>query len=177
MKVIKVILGTTLVIISLIGLFFLYSLYINPKSPLDYAEYNEGEKKISIRYFRPYKNQRLIFGNLNEDPLIPYGSYWRLGANLTTKITINRDLDFAGRFLPRGTYGLYTYPYAENWVIYLHTKTGGYSFNEPNSEGVVMKINIPIKPIDTIHEQFTIDFVESSIRMRWENIQALIPIN
>ena len=100
-----------------------------------------------------------------------------MGANLTTKITINRDLDFARRVLPRGSYGLYTYPYAENWVLYLHAKTGGYSFNEPDSEGVVMKINIPIKPIDTIHEQFTIDFVESSIRMRWENIEALIPIN
>ena len=177
MKVIKVIVCTILFIISVIALFFVYSLYINPKSPSDYAEYNEGDKKIIIRYFRPYKNKRLIFGKLDKNPLVPYGTYWRLGANLTTRITTNKDLDFAGRILPKGTYGLYTYPYAENWVLYVHTKTGGYSFNEPDIEGIIMKINIPIESIDTIHEQFTIDFVETSIRMRWDNIQALIPIN
>ncbi len=177
MKTIKTTMSILMIFVFLAGLFFVYNLHINPKSSRGTAEYKRNGKEINIRYYRPYKNERLIFGDANEGALVPYGVYWRLGANLTTRISTNQDLDFAGRFLPKGNYGLYAYPYAENWIIFLHTKTGGYSFNEPDPEGVIMKINIPVQSLNITHEQFTIDFVGSSLRIRWDNIQVVIPIN
>ena len=40
-----------------------------------------------------------------------------------------------------------------------------------------MKINLPVQKLDKSLEQFTIDFVESSLRMRWDKIKVVIPIN
>lgn len=177
MKVFKIIIGVLLILVILIVSFLAYNLFINPKSPKDLVEFKTDEKEISVQYYQPYKNERLIFGELDNSALVPYGYYWRLGANLTTKITTNQDLNFAGRSLPKGTYGLYAYPYAENWVVIVHEKTGRISFSEPNSKGILMKINLPVQKLDKSLEQFTIDFVESSLRMRWDKTKVVIPIN
>ena len=177
MKVFKIIIGVLLSLVILTSSFLAYNLFINPKSPKDVAEFKKDDKEISVQYYRPYKNERLIFGELDNGALVPYGSYWRLGANLTTKITTNKNLNFAGRNLPKGTYGLYAYPYAENWIVIVHEKTGRISLTEPDSKGILMKINLPVQKLDKSLEQFTIDFVESSLRMRWDKTKVVIPIN
>jgi len=79
--------------------------------------------------------------------------------------------------LPKGSYGLYAYPYAENWVIYVHSKTGGLSFTEPDPSGILMKVNVPVQSFEEPLEQFTIDFVDSSLRMRWDTTKVVIPIH
>ena len=177
MKPIKIILGILLSLFILGISYFTYNLFINPISPRESVEYKNKGKEINISYYRPYKKERLIFGEATDGALVPYGKYWRLGANLTTKVITNQDLNIAGRKLPKGTYGLYTYPYAENWVLVIHETTGRISFSEPDSNGIIMKINIPVKSIDKPLEQFTIDFVGSSIRMRWDRTKVIIPIN
>ena len=177
MKPIKIILGILISSLILVGSYFAYNLFINPISPRESVKYKSEGKEISISYYRPYKKERLIFGEAAEGALVPYGKYWRLGANLTTKIITNNDLDITGRKLPKGTYGLYTYPYAENWMLVIHETTGRISFSEPDSKGILMKINIPVQAIDNSLEQFTIDFVGSSIRMRWDRTKVIIPIN
>ena len=61
--------ATKILIVLLVGLvliaaaYFAYALYINPKSPMGSAAYSNGDKEISIRYYRPYKKDRLIFGD------------------------------------------------------------------------------------------------------------------
>ena len=62
MKILKSFLFILLLIIGLAGFYFVYGLYINPKSPLEHVDYTDGDTEISIRYYRPYKNERLIFG-------------------------------------------------------------------------------------------------------------------
>jgi hypothetical protein len=176
MKIIKISLFALLGLVVIAGLFFAYGLYINPKSPLGTAEFKAVDKEISVRYYRPYKKGRLIFGEATDGALVPFGSYWRLGANLTTKLTTNQDLDIAGRLLPKGTYGLYVYPYAENWVLYIHTKTAGFSASEPDSSGIVMKINLPVQQLETPVEQFTMDFVGSALRIQWDTTKVVIPL-
>ena len=176
MKILKRIFLGILALLLLGGLYFVYGLYINPKSPLGSAHYEKENQTIDIRYYRPYKNDRLIFGDKNENALVPFGLYWRLGANLTTKLTATSDFTFAGRSLPAGSYGLYTYPYAENWVMVVHRNSGGFSAAEPDSEGIVMKVNVPVQTLDSPVEQFTIDFVDHYLRMRWDTTQVVIPI-
>ena len=177
MKLLKRILFVILLLVGIAGLYFIYGLYINPKSPLDHAEYKMGDTEVSIRYYRPYKNERLIFGTKEDGALVHYGEYWRLGANLTTKLKTNTELSFAGRLLKAGTYGLYTYPEKDNWVVVVHTKTGGFSFAEPDSSGIIMKINTATQVLDKSLEQFTIDFVDNYLRMRWDTTQVTIPID
>jgi hypothetical protein len=177
MKTIKRIFLFLLPLIGVAGLYFIYGLYINPKSPLGHVDHTLGETEINIRYYRPYKKDRLIFGTKEEGALIPYGEYWRLGANLTTKIKVSKAISFAGRPLDAGTYGLYAYPEKENWVIVVHTKTGGFSALEPDPAGVIMKVNTATQNLDKPLEQFTIDFVDNYLRMRWDTTQITLPIN
>ena len=177
MKFFKIFIYSLISIVFIACLYLAYALYINPKSPKGTAEYISDGKVIEVRYYRPFKNGRLIFGKPGDGALVPFNNYWRLGANLTTKLTTNQDLDFAGRLLTKGSYGLYAYPFAENWIIYVHNKTGGLSFSEPDSSGIVMKINVPVQKLSESLEQFTIDFVESSLRIRWDDIKVIIPIH
>ena len=177
MKIFNKILIAVIMLITLAGCLLLYGLYINPKSPLGHAYYNNGQDDISIRYYRPSKKERKIFGNKKEGALVPYGSYWRLGANLTTKMETKTTISFAGRKLAAGTYGLYAYPNKENWVIVVHQKTGGYSFAEPDESGVIMKINTASQSLDKSIEKFTIDFIDNYLRIRWDTTQVSIPIN
>ena len=177
MKILKSFLFILLLIIGLAGIYFVYGLYINPKSPLEHVNYTDGDTEISIRYYRPYKNERLIFGTKESGALVPYGAYWRLGANLTTKLTTNKDISVAGRSLKAGTYGLYAYPEKENWVVVVHTKTGGFSFAEPDLAGIIMKINTATQALGKPLEQFTIDFVDNYLRMRWDSTQITLPIH
>ena len=51
------------------------------------------------------------------------------------------------------------------------------SLTEPDFKGILMKINLPVQKLDKSLEQFTIDFVESSLRMRWDKTKVVIPIN
>lgn len=177
MKILKRIIILLLLLAGIVGLYLVYSLYINPKSPLGHAEYKNGDTEINIRYYRPFKNDRLIFGAKADDALVPYGEYWRLGANLTTKMEINKRISIGGRSLEAGTYGLYAYPQKENWVLVVNTKTGGISFSEPNPEGVLIKINAATQSLEEPLEQFTIDFVDNFLRMRWDTTQVTLPID
>jgi len=43
MKLLKRILFVILLLVGIAGLYFIYGLYINPKSPLDHAEYKMGD--------------------------------------------------------------------------------------------------------------------------------------
>jgi len=177
MKILKYILLTVVSLVVIAAAFFAYGLYINPKSPKGTAEYSSGSTEIDIRYYRPFKNNRLIFGAQEDGALVPYGQYWRLGANLTTRLTTNTDLSFASRSLPAGSYGLYTYPYKDHWLLVVHEKTGGFSNAEPDPAAVVMKLNLPVESLPEVVEQFTIDFLEQNIRLRWDTTQVLIPFS
>ena len=40
-----------------------------------------------------------------------------------------------------------------------------------------MKVNVPVTSLSESVEQFTIDFVDSSLRFRWDTTEVLIPIH
>jgi len=177
MKILKYSLVLLLTVVVVAAAYFVYGIYINPKSPKGMAEYSNGATSIQIRYYRPFKNDRLIFGAQQDGALVPFGEYWRLGANLTTRLQTNTDLSLASRPLPAGTYNLYTYPYQDHWMLVVHEKTGGFSNAEPDPAGIVMRINLPVEYLPETMEQFTIDFVEQNIRLRWDTTQVLIPFS
>lgn len=177
MKKFKIILLSLLALVIVLGGYFIYALYINPKSPYGNSIYNTQNNTIEVDYYRPYKKNRLIFGEKADGALVPYGEYWRLGANFTTTLSTKESISLAGRQIEPGTYGMYTYPYAENWVLVLHEKASGLSAAEPDPSGILMKINVPVQTLDAPVEQLTIDFVDNFIRMRWDTTQVVLSID
>jgi hypothetical protein len=56
-------------------------------------------------------------------------------------------------------------------------KQEALSFTEPDPSGILMKVNLPVQSLEEPLEQFTIDFVDSSLRIRWDTTKVVIPIH
>ena len=85
------------VLYSLLLIFLAFSLFViytisNPTSPLETV--STENQDISITYSRPYKKNRLIFGDEKDGALVPNGVYWRTGANKHTFIETEKTLIF-----------------------------------------------------------------------------------
>jgi hypothetical protein len=125
-------------------------------SPPGSATLTSGGMTITVNYSRPSVRGRVIFGNESQSPLLPYGKYWRLGANESTEITINRDVLFNGTPVKAGTYWMYAIPGPETFDIVLNSELGKWGAWEPNYDKDVMRTKIPVKQTTASVEQFTI---------------------
>ena len=176
----KISIAVVILVLTVLGYFY-YALIINPKSPQGTAVFDKDDLKMEVTYYRPYKKGRLIFGDESQGALLPYGKYWRLGANLVTKIEVNQGITFAGVDLDAGSYRLYAYPQESYWELIVHTDPFGSSAQEPDPAGIIARVNLEKSSLNEIVEQFTIDFETSPknilLRMRWDTTEINIPIN
>jgi hypothetical protein len=156
-------------------------IFINPTSPRDNSEFKKGSTIISVDYSRPFKKERLIFGDSLDGALVPYGKYWRLGANLATTLKINESISFGKRELESGKYRMYATPYKNYWKISINSEAVAFGSFEPDYKKDLFSINILSTQVSDSLEQLTIDFTnddgQTAIRIRWDNTQVLIPIN
>jgi hypothetical protein len=128
---------------------------------------------VSVRYGRPYKNGRDIFGGL-----VPYGKVYRLGADSATTITFDKDVEFAGKPVKAGTYTLFVIPNKESWTIILNSQPGqwgAYSYDKYKDKDV-LHVDVPVKKADKVVEQLTISFPESSMLIEWDQTQVTVPV-
>ena len=158
-----------------------YSTFINPKSPKDTVTLSNGDLKIEVVYSRPYKKERLIFGSAEDNALVPFGKYWRLGANAASTFSTNKDISFAGRPLKAGKYRLYAIPEADHWVVALNTEYGAFGYSEPDYSKDVMRVNVVAAQLLSPVEQFTIELSENdgntTLSMRWDTTAVTVPLN
>lgn len=158
-----------------------YSTFINPKSPKDTVTLTSEDLTIEVVYSRPYKKERLIFGSAEDNALVPFGKYWRLGANAASTFSTNKDISFAGRPLKAGKYRLYAIPEADHWVVALNTEYGAFGYSEPDYSKDVMRVNVVAAQLLSPVEQFTIELNENdgnaTLSMRWDTTAVTVPLN
>jgi hypothetical protein len=125
-------------------------------SPADTVVFQDNDFLFTVEYCRPYKKGRLIFGKDPEKALVPYGQYWRTGANDATEIEFNKDITITGDSLKAGRYRFYTIPDEEEWILVFNSELDEWGYYEPDSSMDILRI--PVKPVktDTICEQFLI---------------------
>ena len=90
---------TGLIVVA--GLYIAYTI-LNPKSPFDKISFQKENMQLEVEYSRPYKKDRLIFGNKNDGALVPYNEYWRTGANAATQFATNQEIQFGDETLSAG---------------------------------------------------------------------------
>src|SRR5262245_50315964 len=76
-----------------------------------------GLTEITVDYSSPGVKGRKIWGGL-----VPYDQMWRAGANSATKVTFSRDVTFAGKPEPAGTYSFFVIPGKSEWTVILNKK-------------------------------------------------------
>jgi len=170
---------TLIVFVVLISAGYLYITLTPPASPLDTSNFNQDGKEISITYSKPYKKDRLIFGDESDGALVPYNQYWRTGANRHTIINTNSDLNFNDNILSSGEYSLYTVPGKDTWKVVINSENGYFGIVQPDSDNDLFSFEASSSILEDTVEQLSIDFVtdsiSSSIRLRWDTTQVLMP--
>lgn len=155
-------------------------------SPAATVSQTIGFTKVSIAYSRPAVRGRKVFGNLPDGKkgLVPYGRIWRVGANESTKITVDADVSIMSNTLAKGTYALYTFPGENEWQVVFHKNTThwGDGRNNYNQEEDAFRIKVKPNSEVSFQENFQISFDKithdgADMIWHWENTQIMIPIS
>ncbi len=176
----KIFIGLGVLLVAFV-LYVSYTLMF-PKSPYKTTEFSDRGLDIKVVYSQPFKKGRLIFGEEKDGALQPYGKYWRLGANAATEITVNKNVNFAGKPLNAGTYRMYAVPGETTFQIGLNSELGVFlAVNEPDYSLDVLKVEVPVSMAPSETEQFTINFGTDSAGVKmdlvWDRALVSIPIS
>lgn len=154
-----------------------YSQFTLPAaSPRQKVEQQFSMSKITVDYGRPGVKGRKVFGEL-----VPFGKVWRVGANAATKIIFEQSVNFGGKTVPAGTYGLFVVPQEKEWKIILNKDAqqwGAYGFEEKLN---VLEVTVPVQRIAEKQEFFEItlnpvDDQSADLVMKWELTKVVIPV-
>ena len=160
-----------LVLLAMVSLIVFSS--CGQKKPLSPHETSIGQD-ISVRYGRPYKKGRVIFGGLE-----PYGKVYRCGADSATTITFDKDVNFGGKPVKAGTYTLFVIPNEQSWTIILNSQLGQWgAFDyDKYKDKDILHVDVPVKKLDSPVEQLTITLPASAMTIEWDNVQVAVPVN
>ncbi|NNK88500.1 MAG: DUF2911 domain-containing protein [Flavobacteriaceae bacterium] len=175
-----------ILLLILVALGILVHLYFNTEtfkprlSPKDTVEFKLNDLKLEVFYNRPSKRERLIFGGL-----VPFNQVWRTGANEATTFETNQELKINGDILPAGLYTLWTIPGEEQWTVIFNSKQYPWGVDEAmkpmrEPDYDVLEVQVPALVLDTVVEQFTIAFDNStdnlSLTMAWDKTKIAVPL-
>ena len=166
-------------VLAFIG-YVAYTLF-NPVSPKETISYSSEMSDLEVVYSRPYKKDRLIFGSEEDGALVPFGKYWRTGANAATTFETSSDILFNGEALSAGKYALFTVPYEDSWTVALSSESDVFfAIAQPDPKSDVLKTEVPVKPSENLIEQFTVEFTKDSLgvnmTLAWEKTLVSIPL-
>ena len=145
-------------------------------SPRQSVEQQFSMSKISLDYGRPAVKGRKVFGEL-----VPFGQVWRAGANSATKIIFEQSIDFGGKVVPAGTYGVFVIPQEKEWKIILNkdaNQWGAYSYDERLN---IIDITVPTQKLTEAQEVFEIALNpkdENNVDMvfKWDLTKVIVPL-
>ena len=145
-----------------------------PLSPPARTSVTINGKKLLITYSSPFIRGRKIMGGL-----VPYGRWWRTGADNATTFQTDADLDLGGLKVPKGTYTIYTLPGATEWQLIINKQTGqwGTEYNQRQDLGRV-KMNLAQTP--ALVDSFKIELLPTGgnkglLKMTWERTEVSVP--
>ncbi len=146
-------------------------------SPAAELRQRVGLTDFEIIYSRPSVKGREIFGELQA-----YGEVWRTGANAATKITFDTPIVFGGEAVPAGTYGLFSVPGEDEWIVILNKVADQWgAFNYDATEDLV-RVTVPAhrlaEPVETLSLWFNDLRDESAtLNITWERTTVAVPIS
>ena len=167
------------IVLVLVVLFFQRN-FTKAHSPEDLVLYEEDSLELEVFYNRPYKKERVIFGEL-----VPYGEVWRTGANEATTFATNKDLLVDGSYLPAGKYTLWTIPGAETWKVIFNSKMYPWGIDTEKkayreAEFDVLVLEVPVRNMDEAMEQFSIYFERANdlviMNLAWDQTKITLPL-
>lgn len=175
----KVLLSVGVILVLLIIGFFWMNSRNRSMSPSGTSTITDGDLTVTVNYSRPSVRGRIIFGPEDSGALLPYGKYWRLGANEPTTIEFSEDVIFAGSPVTKGKYRMYAFPGEKEFTLVLNSEISAWGYAEPDYSKDVLKVNIPVAISESTVEQLTIEAgksTDTSILISWDKVSLSIPV-
>ena len=164
------------------------------KSPKGSSSTQIGESWIDVTYSRPIlRGRQGIFGS-GEDygkTVKGGGDYWRVGADATTKLKTEIDLEVGGRKVPAGEYAVIADVKADGWTLILSSQKSmdKWMGREEVAKGVlwgaygykpefdVARAGMELGKLDYSVDQMTINFVDvdesgATLAIYWDDVVA-----
>ncbi|GAB3337802.1 hypothetical protein GCM10027299_49330 [Larkinella ripae] len=142
-------------------------------SPTESLQASIQKSTVTVKYGRPYKRGRRIFGGV-----VPYDSLWRTGANGPTTITFENAVKIYKKIVPKGEYSIYTIPKVNEWILILSTDVKNWP-TDPDRAKELFQVAIPVQKSTEIKQQFTIELNETKkggqLRLLWDDVIATAP--
>ena len=126
-------------------------------SPADQVVFTQNDFTMNVAYCRPYKKDRLIFGEKSDKALAPFDNYWRTGANDATEVRFNKNVKVEGKILEKGRYRFYTIPGKDQWTIAFNGELDQWGYSEADYSKDVLRVQVPSNTSEVMTEQFTIE--------------------
>ncbi len=145
-------------------------------SPPATANVTLGGKAISIQYNAPSLRGR----HLGTADFIPYGTWWRTGANAATTLVTPTNLKIGTLTVPAGTYTIYTVPSATQWQLIINKQTGQWG-TEYHQDQDLGRTPMMSKPMSSPQEVMSISFENThgkstELHIRWEKSDEYVPV-
>lgn len=132
---------------------FAYSQVKTPK-PSPASELNQvvGLTNVSVKFSRPAKRGRDIFGSL-----IPYDKVWRTGADENTTISFSDNVTIGDKELVAGKYAIYTRPGKTSWEVIFYSDASNWGNPKKwDDEKVAASIKVTPMEVKQVIESFSI---------------------
>ncbi len=146
-------------------------------SPSATIQQKIGHSDFTIKYSRPSKKERDIFGSL-----VPFDVRWRTGANERTSLSVSTSFVIGKDSIPAGDYAIFTIPHKESWDFIIYSEHEGWGALRWDESKIVSKTNHKVKTLANTVESFTIDFKNlqnpnvADLHLSWENTSVSVAI-
>lgn len=127
---------------------------------------------VAIRYARPAKRQRAIFGTL-----VPFGEVWRAGANEATVLEVSNDVLIEGQLLSAGSYSLFFLPGEDQWELILNKVSVQWGAFKYNPHFDALRVNLEPAVVAETQEYLEYRFEHLSedgmhVSMVWDSLKV-----
>lgn len=167
----------TFITIFLFSAFAKAQLQTPALSPIATIKQTVGLTDIEVNYSRPSVKERVIFG---ENGLLPFGEFWRLGANAAIKFTFSNDIVLAGKSIKKGGYTMLVKPNATDWEFFVYPYEST-NWNDYIEQSPFATFSIPTSKTSNLQESFEISIQDiktetAQLEFYWERTQVKVPI-
>lgn len=146
-------------------------------SPTASVSQNFATSKIEISYSRPGAKGRKVYGDV-----VPFGKFWRTGANGATTISFGEDVKLNGTEVKAGKYGLLSIPGEAEWTIIITKDLTVTSEDAYKKENDIARFAVKTTRLNYMVETFTIEVSniknnEADIEIKWENTSVAFKVS
>lgn len=147
----------------------------NTLSPPAATTIKLGGSELDIDYNAPSARGRQVEGGL-----IPYGEWYRLGADAATTLTTATDIKIGDLRVPKGVHTLFLFATKDSWQLIVNnqTKQWGLSYNQKQDLGRInMKLSKLRAPVEQMRLVLAVTTPKSAtLSLEWGTTRAEVPI-